>query len=73
MCRLADNVTLCKASVMAEMKRKPGDIILDHYMPNAAPEDREEARANLRALGHIIIAIQERLERERLDSRKNEP
>lgn len=69
MCRLAATIVPCKASMMSEVKRRPGDIILDRYMPTATPEEREEARANLRAWGHIIIAIQERLERERLDSR----
>lgn len=40
--------------------RRPGDLILDRYMPNATPEEREEARANLRRLLRTLTDIEER-------------
>ncbi len=33
---------------MEAKPRQPGDLILDRYMPNATPEERETARENLR-------------------------
>ena len=39
---------------------RPGDIILDRYLPNASPEKREEARENLRRLGRLLIRVHER-------------
>jgi len=44
--------------------RRPGDLILDHYMPNASEEEREAARANLKAYVSVVIEICSRLERE---------
>jgi hypothetical protein len=46
----------------------PGDIILDRYLPNASPEQREEARENLRRLARLSIRVHERLARERGDN-----
>ena len=40
---------------------RPGDIILDRYLPNASPEKREEARENLRRLGRLLIRVHTRL------------
>lgn len=40
---------------------QPGDIILDHYMPDATEGEREEARENLRALVRVLIRINRRL------------
>ena len=40
---------------------RPGDIILNRYLPNAFPEKREEARENLRRLGRLLIRVHERL------------
>ena len=40
---------------------RPGDIILDRYLPNASTEKREEARENLRRLGRLLIRVHERL------------
>ena len=40
----------------------PGDIILDRYLPNAAGEEREAARENLRRLARLLIRVHERLE-----------
>jgi hypothetical protein len=44
--------------------RRPGDLILDHYMPNATEEQREEARSNLKAYVAAVIGIRQRLDRE---------
>lgn len=46
---------------------RPGDIILDRYLPDASPEQREEARENLRRLARLIVRVHERLARERGD------
>ena len=40
---------------------RPGDHILDRYMPNAAESEREEARENLRRLADLVIRVNERL------------
>ena len=45
--------------------KKPGDIILDHYMPNATEAEREAARANLYALAAVILRICTRIAQER--------
>lgn len=44
--------------------RRPGDLILDRYMPHASEEAREEARDRLRRLALLFIKIGDRLERE---------
>jgi len=49
-------------------EHRPGDIILDRYLPNAAPEQREDARENLRRLARLIIRVHTRLARERGDN-----
>lgn len=38
-----------------ESDRKPGDLILDRYLPNATPEAREEARDALR--NHALLLL----------------
>ena len=38
-----------------ESDRKPGDLILDRYLPKATPEAREEAREVLRK--HALLLI----------------
>ena len=48
--------------------RRPGDLILDRYMPGATPEEREAARENLKAALAALIRIEER--RARQDSGK---
>ena len=45
--------------------RRPGDVILDRYMPSATVEEREGARENLRKLARVLIEICDRLARER--------
>ena len=42
----------------------PGDLILNRYMPDAAEEEREAARENLRQYATIVVAIAKRLARE---------
>jgi hypothetical protein len=61
--------------VAKNQNRRPGDLILDRYMPNATVEEREAARANLYALLATLIRIEERRLYEgsgQLDSRKYE-
>lgn len=40
-----------------EPVRKPGDLILDRYMPDASPKERDDARDNLRALIHVLARL----------------
>jgi len=39
---------------------RPGDIILNKYLPNASPEEREAARENLKRLARLLIRVHER-------------
>ena len=43
---------------------RPGDLILDRYMPNATEAEREAARENLREFAIIVVGIAKRLARE---------
>lgn len=45
-------------------ERKPGDLIIDRYMPNASEAEREEARENLRAYLAVVLRIAARVESE---------
>ncbi len=45
-------------------QRLPGDLILDRYMPDATPEQREDAHANLKAYVAVIMRLNQRLARE---------
>ena len=38
-------------------KRLPGDVILDRYMPDASPEEREAARTNLYGFVAVLLRI----------------
>lgn len=51
---------------------KPGDAILDRYMPDADEATREQARENLRRFARALLRIAIRQTREELeaDSRK---
>jgi hypothetical protein len=51
---------------------RPGDAILDRYMPNATREEREEARENLRKLVRILLAVFERAAREEMPADSTE-
>lgn len=44
--------------------QRPGDLILNRYMPNALEEEREAARENLREYAKIVVGIAKRLARE---------
>lgn len=44
--------------------RRPGDLILDRYLPGAGEEIREQARDVLRAHALLLIRIGERIEAE---------
>ena len=45
-------------------QRRPGDLILDRYMPNATPEEREAAHETLRRLARFVLRVEERKWRE---------
>ena len=47
-----------------QQEHRPGDLILNRYMPNATEEVREEARENLRRLARVLLRIERRLARE---------
>lgn len=56
-------------------ERRPGDLFLDRYMPNATEQEREDAYENLRGLIAITVEIDDRLTREKRvesDSRESE-
>jgi len=44
--------------------RRPGDLILDRYLPDANQEMREQARDVLRAHALLLIRIGDRIEAE---------
>jgi hypothetical protein len=48
-------------------ERKPGDVIIDRYMPNASEAERGEARENLRAYLAVALRIATRLKQEERD------
>ena len=50
--------------------RRPGDLILDKYMPNATEEERGAARENLRKYAVIVVGIAKRLAREEAEHAK---
>lgn len=39
------------------MPYRPGDIILDRYLPSATEEEREHARENLRRLAKYLLRV----------------
>jgi hypothetical protein len=43
------------------LAHRPGDIILNKYLPHASPEEREAARENLKRLARLLIRVNERL------------
>jgi hypothetical protein len=46
------------------IERKPGDVFLDRYMPNATPEERKVARENLYQFATALMRVAERLGQE---------
>ncbi len=49
---------------MKQPARQPGDGIIDRYLPGASPDEREQARNELKAFAASIFAVAERLARE---------
>ncbi|MBV8977714.1 MAG: hypothetical protein JOZ13_10090 [Alphaproteobacteria bacterium] len=45
-------------------EHRPGDAILNRYMPDASEEAREAARDNLFRLVDLVIRVNERLSRQ---------
>lgn len=50
---------------MEKSQQRPGDVILNRYMPNASEAEREDARSNLYALAAVFLRICTRIARER--------
>ena len=46
---------------MTDRSRKPGDVILDRYMPKVTEQEREEARAILLAFVSALAVVARRL------------
>ncbi len=44
--------------------QRPGNLILNRYMPDATEEEREAARENLREYALVVVRIAERLVKE---------
>jgi hypothetical protein len=58
---------------MEKPKRRPGDLLLDRYFPNADEETRERAREGFRRYALLLIKIGERLEREEAEADSSKP
>ena len=43
---------------------RPGDLIIDRYLPDASPEDRERAREVLREYALLLIRMGDRIMRD---------
>lgn len=48
-------------AVRMDSEQRPGDLIIDRYLPDIDPEKREEAREALRAHALLLIRIGERI------------
>jgi hypothetical protein len=69
--RLSPDASLMDAK---KTERRAGDFFIDRYMPKASEAKRHEARANLRSLIRIIVAIDDRLRvkaQQKRDSRES--
>lgn len=44
--------------------QRPGDLILNRYMPNASEEEREAARENLREFATVVVGVTKRIAKE---------
>ena len=44
----------------SQSEHRPGDVILNRYMPNATAQERDVARENLRKLARFILRIEDR-------------
>ena len=59
---------------MKNENQRSGDYIINTYLPNASPEQREEARESLRRFAKLFIRVHERLAKERAEKlRKLQP
>ncbi len=52
----------------AQRERRPGDLIVDRYMPSATEEEREAARANLYAFAAVLLRCVTRRANEEYES-----
>ena len=52
----------------AQRERRPGDLIVDRYMPTATQEEREAARANLYAFAAVLLRCATRRANEEYES-----
>ena len=48
--------------------RKPGDGIINRYLPDATPEERERARRELKSFAAALFGVIERVGPEALDA-----
>jgi hypothetical protein len=65
-----------QTSPMEPLKKRPGDVLLDRYLPDADEVTRELAREAFRDFACFLLRMGERLEqdeREAADSTKPEP
>lgn len=46
---------------MPKQSRRPGDQIIDRFLPDISPEERELAHERLRAMVHVVLRIGRRL------------
>jgi hypothetical protein len=64
-CLLPGNAHRSHSGAMAHEPRKPGDLIVDRYLPDADDAMRELAHENLRRLGRALIqSVVERIRAE---------
>ncbi len=47
---------------------QPPNVFIDRYLPGASAEEREEAAANLERFVAVLVRIDERIEREKRDT-----
>ena len=53
---------------MEPPKKRPGDVLLDRYLPDADEETRERARDAFRDFAFFLLRIGERLDQEARDA-----
>lgn len=57
-------------------ERRPGQLFIDRYMPNANEQEREDAYQNLRELVAILVEVDDRVTQEKCglhDSQESQP
>lgn len=50
------------------LTKRPGWLFIERYMPDATPEQQEEAFENLRGLVRILVGIDDRLSKEEVQA-----